>query len=42
MSIVVTSPDSSHPNSNINYASLVTYRITGEVARKYVEMYGLD
>jgi cell division protein FtsI/penicillin-binding protein 2 len=42
MSIVVTSPDSSHPNSNIDYASLVTYRITGEVARKYVEMYGID
>ena len=42
MSIVVTSPDSSHPNSDINYASLVTYRITGEVARKYVEMYGLN
>ena len=42
VSIVVTSPDSSHPNSNINYASLVTYRITGEVSRKYVEMYGLD
>lgn len=42
MSIVVTSPDSSHPNSDINYASLVTYRITGEVSRKYVEMYGLD
>ena len=42
MSIVVTSPDSSHPNSNINYASLVTYRITGEVTNKYVEMYGLD
>ena len=40
--IVVTSPDSSHPNSNINYASLVTYRITGEVSRKYVEMYGID
>ena len=42
MSIVVTSPDSSHPNSDINYASLVTYRITGEVARKYVEMYGIE
>ena len=42
VSIVVTSPDSSHPNSNINYASLVTYRITGEVTNKYVEMYGLD
>ena len=42
VSIIVTSPDSSHPNSNYNYASLVTYRITGEVSRKYVEMYGLD
>lgn len=40
ISIVVTSPDSSHPNSSIDYASLVTYRITGEVSRKYVEMYG--
>ena len=42
VSIIVTSPDSSHPNSSYNYASLVTYRITGEVSRKYVEMYGLD
>ena len=42
VSIIVTSPDSSHPNSGTNYASLVTYRITGEVSRKYVEMYGLD
>ncbi len=42
MSIIVTSPDSSHPNSLTNYASLVTYRITGEVTRKYVEMYGID
>lgn len=42
VSIVVTSPDSSHPNSNINYASLVTYRITQDVSRKYVEIYGLD
>ena len=42
VSIIVTSPDSSHPNSDINYASLVTYRITGEVSKKYVEMYGLD
>ena len=41
MSIIVTSPDSSHPNSNINYASLVTYRITGEITRKYAEMYGI-
>ena len=41
MSIIVTSPDSSHPNSLTNYASLVTYRITGEITRKYAEMYGI-
>jgi len=40
MSIIVTSPDSSHPNSNTNYASLVTYRITQQVSSKYTEMYG--
>lgn len=40
MSIVVTSPDSSHPNSNNDYASLVTYRITQRVTEKYTEMYG--
>ena len=40
MSIVVTSPDSSHPNSNNDYASLVTYRITQRVTEKYSEMYG--
>ena len=42
MSIVVTSPDSSHPNSSKNYASLVTYRITKEIAAKYAEMYGVN
>ncbi len=41
VSIVVTSPDSSHPNSNINYASQVTYRITGQVANAYVNRYGV-
>jgi cell division protein FtsI/penicillin-binding protein 2 len=40
MSIVVTSPDSSHPNSSTDYASLVTYRITKEVTAKYSELYG--
>ena len=40
MSIIVTSPDSSHPNSGTDFASLVTYRITGEVTKKYTEMYG--
>ena len=41
MSVIVTSPDSSHPNSNTNYASLVTYRITQQVTEKYTEMYGM-
>ena len=40
MSIIVTSPDSSHPNSSTNYASLVTYRITQRITEKYYEMYG--
>jgi len=42
MSIIVTSPDSSHPNSSTNYASLVTYRITREITAKYTEMYGIE
>lgn len=42
MSILVTSPDSSHPNSSTNYASLVTYRITREITAKYAEMYGIN
>ena len=40
-SIMVTSPNSSHPNSSSNFASLVTYRITREVTNKYYEMYGI-
>ena len=40
MSIIVTSPDSSHPNSSSDFASLVTYRITGDVSKKYAEIYG--
>lgn len=39
MSIVVTSPNSSHPSNN-NYASLVTYHLTQAIARKYGDMYG--
>ena len=42
MSIIVTSPDSSHPNSSTNYASLVTYRITGEVSRAFFDRYGVE
>lgn len=41
VSIIVTSPNSSHPNSKTDYASLVTLRITKEVTNKYYEMYGL-
>lgn len=41
ISIMVTSPNSSHPNSNYDFASLVTLRITKEVTNKYAEMYGL-
>ena len=42
MSIIVTSPNSSHPNSGIDYASLVTYRITREVSNLYANTYGID
>ena len=41
ISIMVTSPNSSHPNSHSNYASLVTMRITKAVTNKYFEMYGV-
>jgi len=40
MSIVVTAPDSSHPNSNIDHRSQITYRISREVQKKYTELYG--
>ncbi len=40
-SIVVTSPNSSHPNSSYDYASLVTLRITKAVTNQYYEMYGI-
>ena len=40
MSIVVTSPDSSHPNSDNNYMSLVTYYLTQALTGKYTELYG--
>lgn len=41
ISLMVTSPNSSHPNSNSNFASLVTLRITKAVSNKYAEMYGI-
>lgn len=40
-SIIVTSPDSSHPNSSTDYASLVTLHITKAITNKYFEMYPL-
>ena len=42
MSIIVTSPDSSHPNSKSNFASLVTYHMTQRITEKYQELYGID
>ena len=42
MSIIVTSPNSSHPNSSTDYASLVTMRITKAVASKYFEYYPMQ
>ena len=39
ISIIVTSPDSSHPNSQTDYASLVTLHITKAITNKYFEMY---
>ncbi len=41
MSIFVTSPNSSHPNSATDYASLVTMRITKAVTSKFFELYPL-
>ena len=40
MSIVVTSPNSSHPNTSVQYNSLVTYHLTQAIARKYGDIYG--
>ncbi len=41
VSIIVTSPNSSHPNSRIDYASLVTLRITKQVMNTYYDFYGI-
>ena len=41
ISIMVTSPNSSHPNSSTNFASLVTYRITQQVTNSYYNMFGI-
>ena len=39
MIIIVASPNSSHPNSDIDYASLVTMHITRAVTDKFFELY---
>lgn len=39
VAIVVTSPNSSHPNSNNDFMSLVNYRITQQVSKAYHNMY---
>lgn len=39
VTFTVTSPDSSHPNSSINYNSLVNMHITKRVSKKYYELY---
>ena len=38
MSMIVTSPDSSHPNTSSDFASLVTYRISKRISTKFFEM----
>ena len=42
ISFMITSPDSSHPNSNTNHASLVTYRTTQAISEEYRNRYGID
>ncbi len=42
VTLTVTSPDISHPNSNINFMSMTTYRITKNISAKYNEMYGIN
>ena len=42
ISIVVTSPDSSYPNSSNSFTSLVTLHITKAVTSKYAEMFPLS
>ncbi|MBR4619147.1 MAG: penicillin-binding protein 2 [Bacilli bacterium] len=39
VTFTVTSPDSSHPNSSINYNSLVNLHITKKISNKYYEFY---
>lgn len=41
MTITVTSPNSSNPNTGTDYASLVTMRITKAVSSKFFELYPL-
>jgi len=42
MTIAVTSPNSSNPNTGSNYASLVTMKITKAISSKFFEMYPIS
>ncbi len=42
ITLTVTSPDIAHPNSNIDFMSMTTYRITKNISTRYMEMYGID
>ena len=42
VTFVVSSPNSSRPNPNNSFMSLVNYYTTREITAKYTEMYGID
>lgn len=42
ITLTVTSPDIAHPNSNINFMSQTTFRITKNISNRYREMYGIN
>ena len=42
ITLTVTSPDIAHPNSNINFMSQTTFRITKNISNRYREMYGIS
>ena len=42
VTFVISSPNSSRPNPNNSFMSLVNYYTTREITAKYIEMYGID
>ena len=42
ITLTVTSPDIAHPNSNIDFMSMTTFRITKNISNRYREMYGIS